>query len=108
LETRENRDESLLRLSQKVENARHELALAQGEIEDLEDKLREKQKQLYDVQQLVLQVSDRLIARERHSSDDSVEEQLAEARRFITSAGGQLRDGAKGTVEQARRRSRLN
>ncbi|KAJ6596446.1 hypothetical protein B0H10DRAFT_1960187 [Mycena sp. CBHHK59/15] len=107
-ETRESRDETVLRMAQKLENARHELALTQGENEALEARLLENRHQLFDVRQLVLKVSDRLIAREKYTGDGTVEEQLAEAKRFIMSTGSQLRDGAKGTVEQARRCSRVN
>ncbi|KAF8155155.1 hypothetical protein K438DRAFT_359656 [Mycena galopus ATCC 62051] len=71
------------------------------------ERLVEKNHQLYDVRRMVLDVADRLMARELHKSEESVEAQLAESERFIMSIGGMLRDGAQGTVNQARRREEL-
>ncbi|KAJ7870505.1 hypothetical protein B0H14DRAFT_2571317 [Mycena olivaceomarginata] len=97
----------MARFVEKLENVRHELALAQGKNEAMSESLVEKDHQLYDVRRMVLDVVDRLTARELHRSGECVEAQLAESQRFITSIRGMLRDGAQGTVNQARRREEL-
>jgi hypothetical protein len=86
---------------------RYELALAHLEHQDTAYKLLEKELQLFDLRKLVLRLSDRLIARERHRSTASLAGQLQETNRFISSIGGQLRDGVHATSEQHRRRSRV-
>ncbi|KAF8152678.1 hypothetical protein K438DRAFT_1864292 [Mycena galopus ATCC 62051] len=106
-EKREHHDDMMARFAEKLENVQHELALAQGENEAMAKRLVEKDHQLYDVRRMVLDVADRLMAWELHKSEESVEAQLAESQRFIMSIGGMLRDGAQGTVNQARRREEL-
>jgi hypothetical protein len=90
-------------------NALHyELTLALVEHQDTAYKLVQKELHLYDLRKLVLRLSERLLARERHISSVSFEEQLAAANRLMLSVGGQLRDGIHGTVEQEHRLARLD
>ncbi|KAJ7695902.1 hypothetical protein B0H14DRAFT_2650321, partial [Mycena olivaceomarginata] len=70
-----------------------------GKLEDTTRKLTEIKHQLYDLRQLVLRIGTRLISWEKRESVATLEEEVAETRRFIGTVGGQLWDGARETVE---------
>ncbi|KAJ7687315.1 hypothetical protein B0H14DRAFT_2653875 [Mycena olivaceomarginata] len=94
-------------LVEEADELRHRLAVASGKLEDTTRKLTEIKHQLYDLRQLVLRIGTRLISWEKRESVATLEEEVAETRRFIGTVGGQLWDGARETVEQWRQRNPL-
>ncbi|KAJ7812320.1 hypothetical protein B0H14DRAFT_3478946 [Mycena olivaceomarginata] len=95
-------------LVEEADELRHRLAVASGKLEDTTRKLTEIKHQLYDLRQLVLRIgTPRLISWEKRESVATLEEEVAETRRFIGTVGGQLWDGARETVEQWRQRNPL-
>ncbi|KAJ7431485.1 hypothetical protein FB451DRAFT_1421493 [Mycena latifolia] len=106
-EANENHEDTVLQLQDRVDALRWERDFAHGLRSDVEAQLLERKHQLYDLRQLVVRVGRRLIARERHTSTETIENQLAETKRFIQSVGGQLLDGIHATAAQSHRRTRL-
>ncbi|KAJ6564280.1 hypothetical protein B0H19DRAFT_1258740 [Mycena capillaripes] len=106
-EAKRQHENIVTELIEKAGELKYQLSIAQGERADADDKLYRNQEQLYNVRKLVVDVAARLAGRERLKSNDSVEGQLAETKRFIMSICGQLQDGVKGVVERAKRRNRV-
>ncbi|KAJ7842376.1 hypothetical protein B0H14DRAFT_3456913 [Mycena olivaceomarginata] len=92
-------------LVEDADELRYQLAVASGNLEDTTRKLVEIKHQLYDLRQLVLRVGTRLVSWEKRESVATLEEEVVEAQRFISTVGGQLWDGARETVEQWRQRN---
>jgi chaperonin cofactor prefoldin len=94
-------------LAEEADELCYRLAEASRKLEDTTCKLTEIKHQLYDLRQLVLRIGTRLISWEKRESVATLEEEVAETRRFIGTVGGQLWDNARETVEQWRQRNPL-
>ncbi|KAJ7840328.1 hypothetical protein B0H14DRAFT_2587553 [Mycena olivaceomarginata] len=89
-------------LIEDADKLRYWLAVASRNLEDTTRKLVEIKHQLYDLRQLILRVGTQLISWEKWESVATLEEEVAEAQRFISTVGRQLWDRARETVEQWR------
>lgn len=96
-----------MELIDEIQELKYLLSVARGEQNTTATRLLRKEHDFYELRQVLFEVGVRLLARERKTGVDSlepVEVQLAEAKRFIASIGGQLEDGARGVIEASRKR----
>ncbi|KAJ7132034.1 hypothetical protein C8R44DRAFT_730785 [Mycena epipterygia] len=93
-------------LIDEAEELRYQLSVAQGEKQEASERMLDKEHQIYEMRKLFWRIGTRLTARENHLGSGTTEDQLAEAKRFIASIGGQLEDGARGLIDRVRQRNR--